>query len=263
VSKVLKVGGAQAIAALAFGTSTIPRVDKIVGPGNLFVTLAKKRVFGSVGIDALHGPTETMLIADGHASPVYCAADMLAQAEHDPQASSILLTTSRELAVAVAEEIEQQLGPLERGAVARASIEANGAIVVVSDLNTAVDIANEYAPEHLCLLVEDPFRLLPLVKNAGGVFLGESSFEVMGDYVAGPSHTMPTGGTARFSSALNVDDFVKTTSVVALDEAVMRQLGEAAALLARSEGLTAHAHAVDVRMQAAEHARVVRRAGGQ
>ncbi len=251
VDQVLSIGGAQAIGALAYGTESILPVDKIVGPGNLYVVLAKRRVFGTVGIDALPGPTETLLIADETANPVYCAADLLAQAEHDPQATSILLTTSRELAETVSAEVGRQLRQLERAAIAGASIERNGAIVVVPDIPSAIGLANEYAPEHLCLLVAEPFRWIPLVRNAGGIFLGEASFEVLGDYVAGPSHTMPTGGTARFASALNVDDFTKITSVVALDHPAMLQLGEAAALLARSEGLTAHAHAVEVRLAAA------------
>lgn len=262
VDQVLCIGGAQAIGALAYGTATIEPVDKIVGPGNLYVVLAKRRVFGTVGIDALPGPTETLLIADETANPVYCAADLLAQAEHDPQATSILLTTSPDLAHQVAGELDRQLARLERASIAGASIERNGAIVVVPDIQAAIDLANEYAPEHLCLLVADPFRWLPAIRNAGGVFLGEASFEVLGDYVAGPSHTMPTGGTARFASALNVDDFTKITSVVALDHPSMLQLGEAAALLARSEGLTAHAHAVEVRLADAKVAAARTRQAG-
>ncbi len=248
VSRVLRVGGTQAIAALTYGTESVPKVDKIVGPGNLYVVLAKKKVFGTVGIDGLHGPTETMLIADAGASTVYCAADMLAQAEHDPRASAILVTTSSELATDVAEEIDRRVKLLERSAIATESIEANGAIILVDTLDDAVAVANEYAPEHLCLLVEEPYKILADVKNAGGIFLGEGSFEVIGDYVAGPSHVMPTGGTARFSSPLNVNDFLKITSVVALDEEALGRVGEAAAVLARAEGLTAHAEAAEARL---------------
>ncbi|GIW08342.1 MAG: hypothetical protein KatS3mg060_3147 [Dehalococcoidia bacterium] len=216
VDRVFRIGGAQAIGALAFGTESVPRVDKILGPGNLFVTLAKRKVYGLVAIDALAGPTETLIIADEHADPALCAADLLAQAEHDVLAQPLLLTPSASLAERVAAEIERQLPLLEREPIARASITGRGGIVVTPDLATAFSLMNEYGPEHLCLHIRDPWTWLPAVKNAGGVFLGEHSTEALGDYTVGPSHVMPTGGTARFSSPLNVDDFVKLISVIAL-----------------------------------------------
>lgn len=249
VDRIVKVGGAQAIAALAYGTASIPRVDKILGPGNIFVTLAKSRVFGQVAIDAPLGPTETLLIADDAASPARAAADLLAQAEHDPLASPILLTTSPELAERVADEIIEQLPPLARREIALAAFENNGGIVVVPDLRAAVELANDYAPEHLCLLVRDPWALLPDIRNAGGVFLGEASAEVMGDYVAGPSHAMPTGGAARVFSPINVEEFLKVISLFALNDRALRDLGPAAITLAEAEGFTAHAAAVRRRLE--------------
>lgn len=248
-ARVFRIGGAQAIASMAFGTESVPRVDKILGPGNIFVVLAKRQVYGEVAIDALPGPTETVLIADESASAMLCAADMLAQAEHDPMASAILLTTSSELARQVEAELERQLGPLSRASVARESLAVNGAIVVVDSLEEAFDIANAYAPEHLCLLLADPWAWAPAVRHAGGIFLGESSPEVLGDYTAGPSHVMPTGRTARFSSPVNVADFVKIISVIGLNERGLRELGPAAARIARAEGLTAHAAAVERRLE--------------
>lgn len=248
IDHVYKVGGAQAIGAMAYGTKSIAPVDKIVGPGNIFVVLAKRRVFGDVDIDQLPGPTETLLIADARARPDLCAADLLAQAEHDPLASAILLTTSTELANAVEEQIVEQLPLLERAEIAGDSLQTNGAIVVVPDLPTAFDMANEYAPEHLCLLVQDAWSKLDQVKNAGGVFVGESSPEVLGDYTAGPSHVMPTGRTARFSSPINVEEFIKVISVIGLNETGMQQLGPPASKIARAEGLTAHARAVERRL---------------
>ncbi len=249
IDRVFKVGGAQAIGAMAYGTESVPRVDKIVGPGNIFVVLAKRRVFGDVDIDQLPGPTETLLIADESARPELCAADLLAQAEHDPLASAILLTTSPELADAVEEQLAEQIPLLERAQIAGDSLQTNGAIVVVPTLETAFDIANEYAPEHLCLLIRDAWSYLDQVKNAGGIFVGESSPEVLGDYAAGPSHVMPTGRTARFSSPINVEEFIKIISVVGLNETGMTRLGPTAAKIARAEGLTAHARAVERRLE--------------
>jgi histidinol dehydrogenase len=248
VTHILKAGGAQAIGALAYGTASVPRVDKILGPGNIFVALAKERVYGQVAIDGVQGPTETMLIADDSATVALVAADLLAQAEHDAMASPILLTTSPQLAERVADELMEQLPTLERRAIALAAFENNGGIVVVPDLERAMALANEYAPEHLCLLVRDPWALVPLVRNAGGVFIGEASAEVMGDYVAGPSHTMPTSGTARFSSPINVEEFLKVISLFGLNDRAVRELGPAAHALAEAEGLTAHAAAVRRRL---------------
>ncbi|MCS6802016.1 MAG: histidinol dehydrogenase [Chloroflexota bacterium] len=249
VDRIFRVGGAQAIGALAFGTESVPRVDKILGPGNLFVTLAKRKVYGLVAIDALAGPTETMIIADGHADPSLCAADLLAQAEHDILAQPILLTDSRVLAEQTAKEIERQLPQLDRAPIARAAVADRGGIVVTPDLATAFALMNEYGPEHLCLHLRDPWQWLPAVKNAGGVFVGEHSTEALGDYVVGPSHVMPTGGTARFNSPLTVDDFVKLISVIALSKEKMAALIPATATLARAEGLTAHARSVEIRAE--------------
>ncbi len=249
IDQVFKVGGAQAIAAMAYGTESIPRVDKIVGPGNIFVVLAKRLVYGDVDIDQLPGPTETLLIADASADPALCAADMLAQAEHDPLASAVLLTTDARLAREVVAQLERQLARLERASIAAESLATNGAIAVVPDLDTAFELANAYAPEHLCLLIEDPWASLDRVQHAGGVFVGESSPEVIGDYTAGPSHVMPTGQTARFSSPINVDTFVKVISVVAVNPQGLEALGPPAATLARAEGLTAHAAAIEQRLE--------------
>ncbi len=243
VDVVYRIGGAQAIGAMAFGTESVRRVDKIVGPGNIFVTLAKKQVYGIVGIDGLPGPTETVVIADEHAEPELVAADLLAQAEHDVLATAILLTPSRKLAEAVQEEVEVQLLELSRREIVEASLAGRGGIVLVTDLQEAVQVANDFAPEHLCLLVQNPWEWLGEIRNAGGVFLGESSFEVLGDYVAGPSHTMPTGGTARFASPLNVLDFVKIISVVGLNRRALEEVVPPAVRIAEAEGLTAHANA--------------------
>ncbi len=248
VDKVYTLGGAQAIAALAFGTETIPRVDKIVGPGNLFVTLAKQQVFGLVGIDGLYGPTETIVIADDSADPAWVAADLLAQAEHDVLATAILLTPSRPLAEAVQREVARQMETLSRDAIIATSLEQRGGIVLTADLAEAAALADEFAAEHLCLATEDPQALAETIRNAGGLFLGERSFEVLGDYVAGPSHSMPTGGTARFASPLSAIDFVRITSIIELDDATGTALSEPAARLARAEGLTAHAAAADFRV---------------
>jgi histidinol dehydrogenase len=240
---VYQAGGAQAIAAMAFGTKSIPKVDKIVGAGNLFVTLAKQQVYGIVGLDGLAGPTETVIIADMSANPAWIAADLLAQAEHDLLASAILLTPHINLANSVQAEIDRQIKSLSRAEIIAQSLELRGGIVLTTDLETAAILANEYAPEHLCLSVSDPDALACLISNAGGLFMGEHSFEVMGDYVAGPSHIMPTGGTARFASPLNVLDFVKINSIVALDEETSRRLSHLAVELAQAEMLTAHAAA--------------------
>ncbi len=248
IKKVFKVGGAQAIAAMAYGTQTIPRVDKIVGPGNLFVTLAKRQVFGVVGIDGLPGPTETMIIADETANPALAAADLLAQAEHDVLASAILVTPSRDLAKRVQIEVARQLEHLGRDNIISQSLSNQGGVVIVNDLMEAFAVANDYAAEHLCLLLQDPFAWIGEVKNAGGIFLGEGSFEVLGDYVAGPSHVMPTSGTARFSSPLNILDFIKITSVIGLDHATAAELSKSAAVLAHAESLTAHAAAAEARI---------------
>ena len=248
VDRLFKIGGAQAIAALAYGTESVPKVDKILGPGNIFVVLAKKRVFGDVDIDQLPGPTETLVVADDTAPADEVAADLLAQAEHDPLASAILITSSERLAAAVPSALAEQLGPLERAEIARESLERRGGIVVTTSIERALDLANEYAPEHLCLLVADAWSYLPAIKHAGGVFLGRHSPEAAGDYVAGPSHIMPTGATARFSSPLSVDDFLKITSVFALSARQLAELGPVAARLARAEGLTAHAAAVERRL---------------
>ncbi len=248
IEKIYRVGGAQAIAAMAFGTKTVPRVDKIVGPGNLFVTLAKRQVFGIVGLDGLAGPTETVVVADAAANPAWVASDMLAQAEHDPLASAILLTSSRPLAEAVQVEIGRQLESLSRAEIIAQSFNNRGAIILTPDLATAVRLADEYAPEHLCLSVEDPAAWADQVTHAGGLFMGEGSFEVLGDYVAGPSHVMPTGGTARFASPLNVLDFVRLTNIIALDTESAAGLSKVAAVLARAESLDAHASAATMRI---------------
>lgn len=249
VNRVFALGGAQAIAAMAYGTESVPRVDKIVGAGGLFVTLAKRQVFGAVGIDGLYGPTETLLIADDSAQPAWVAADLLAQAEHDPLASSSLITLTEAMANAVNAEVEKQMAQLPRRAIIAQSIAAQGAIIVVNDLDQALALANIYAPEHLCLLVRDAWSLVGKVQNAGGVFVGPQSSEVLGDYAVGPSHIMPTSATARFSSPLNVNDFLKITSVFALNDSLARGLSDTAITLAEAEGLTAHANAVRIRRQ--------------
>lgn len=241
VDEVYALGGAQAIAALAYGTESIPPVDKIFGPGNLFVTLAKKQVFGVVGIDGLAGPTETMVIADDSANPEWVAADLLAQAEHDPLASAILLTPSESLIAQVQEAVTRQLRERQRATIIQQSLEFRSGAVLTADLEEAVCIANEFAPEHLCLSVRDPWALVPKINTAGGIFVGEHSFEVLGDYVAGPSHVMPTGRTARFASPLNVWDFVHLIHLVALDEATTQKIAPAASVIAEREGLDAHA----------------------
>ncbi len=248
VQAVYQIGGAQAVAAFAFGTETVRKVDKIVGAGNLFVTLAKQQLYGVVGLDGLAGPTETMVIADSTANPEWVAADLLAQAEHDVQASAILLTTDPELAQAVQVQVARQLEELSRAEIIMASLENTGGIVVTESLVQAAELANAYGAEHLCLSVAEPEALMQTINNAGGFFLGDHSFEVLGDYVAGPSHVMPTGGTARFASPLNVLDFVKISSVIGLDPDTAQSLSVLAAELADLEGLTAHAAAARARL---------------
>ncbi len=247
VDRVFRIGGAQAIAALAYGTDSVPKVDKICGPGNIFVVLAKKLVFGAVAIDGLQGPSEIMIIADDTANPEYCAADLLAQAEHDPMAGAVLVTISRALADEVSRELEKQSKELSRQSIIAESLK-NGIIVLVENLDDAMELANLYAPEHLCLMVKDANAWLKRVINAGCVLTGNAATVVLGDYVAGPSHVLPTGGTARFSSPLNITDFMKFINTVNIDESALKQLGGAAASLARAEGLDAHARAVEKRL---------------
>ena len=249
VDEVYLLGGAQAIAALAYGTETIRSVDKIFGPGNLFVTLAKRQVYGVVGIDGLAGPTETVVIADEAANPSWVAADLLAQAEHDLLASAILLTPSQTLIEKVQVEVGKQLEQRGRADIIVASLENRGGAVLTRDVKEAIALANEYAPEHLALSVAEPWRWVEKINNAGGVFLGEHSFEVLGDYLAGPSHVMPTGGSARFASPLNVWDFVKIVSLIALDEKTAQTIGPIAEVIAESEGLDAHANSALLRSQ--------------
>jgi len=249
VDRIYQIGGAQAIAALAFGTETVLQVDKIVGAGNLFVSLAKQQLYGLVGLDGLAGPTETMVIADETARPEWVAADLLAQAEHDVQASAILLTTDSSLATNVAQEISRQMEKLSRKDIIQASLENAGGIVIVESLDQAADLANSYGAEHLCLSVANPEDLMNNINNAGGFFLGDHSFEVLGDYIAGPSHVMPTGGTARFASPLNVLDFLKLSSVIGLNPQGSIRLGRIAADLAELENLTAHAAAARARLE--------------
>ncbi|MFI5223945.1 MAG: histidinol dehydrogenase, partial [Nitrospirales bacterium] len=243
VDEVYLLGGAQAIGALAYGTETIRPVDKIFGPGNLFVTLAKRQVYGVVGIDGLAGPTETIVLADESANPAWVAADLLAQAEHDLLASAILLTPSQALIEKVQVEVAQQMEQRNRAEIIAASLENRGGAVLTADLEEALQLANDYAPEHLGLSVRDPWNWVEKVKNAGGIFVGEHSFEVLGDYLAGPSHVMPTGGSARFASPLNVWDFVKIVSLIALDGSTAQSLGPIAATIAQAECLDAHANA--------------------
>jgi histidinol dehydrogenase len=249
VDRLFEIGGAQAIGAMAFGTETVPRVDKICGPGNIFVSIAKREVYGHVDIDGLYGPTETIVIADTTADASLAAADLLAQAEHDEMASPIFITTSAEMAQRVSAEVDRQLALLEREPVASAAIAGQGVAVVVGSIEEAIRLSDAFAPEHLCLLVENPDSYVDLVHNAGGIFVGEQSPEVMGDYVAGPSHAMPTAGTARYASSLGVHHFLKHVPVIRLSTASMTALGPAAAAIARAEGLTAHAKAIELRLE--------------
>jgi histidinol dehydrogenase len=248
VDAVYKVGGVPAIAALAYGTESIPRVDKICGPGNVFVAYAKKLVQGRVDIDGIFGPTETIVIADDTAHADFCAADLIAQAEHDPLATAILVTNSEKLVREIEAELDRQLALIERGDLARSALERQGRVVLLDTLDEAVELANRIAPEHLCLMVSDPWAWAGKVRNAGGLFLGEFSPEVMGDYIAGPSHVMPTGGTARFSSALSVHQFMRTMPVVGLSRQDFSKLGAAAVHIAHAEGLTGHSGAIQVRL---------------
>ena len=250
--RVFKAGGAQAIAALAYGTESIPKADVIVGPGNIFVALAKKQVYGIVNVDMIAGPSEILVIADGKSNPVFVAADLLSQAEHDKLASAVLVTDSEELALRVQEEIERQLCSMQRGEIARASIENNGKIIICGSIEEAVDIANEIAPEHLEVCVDDPMPLLPKIRNAGSIFLGRYTPEALGDYFAGPNHTLPTGGAAKFSSPLSVDDFVKKSSYIRYTEGELVKASDCVIKFAESEGLYGHANSVKVRVAASE-----------
>jgi len=247
VDRVFMAGGAQAIAAMAYGTQTVPKVDKIVGPGNIYVATAKKMVFGSCGIDMIAGPSEILIIADETANPAFVAADLLSQAEHDKLASSILLTTSKELAENVLKELETQMSRLTRKEIALESIENYGAVIVTDTINEAVDISNKIAPEHLEVCTKNPFELLPFIKNAGAIFLGSFSPEPLGDYFAGPNHTLPTSGTARFFSPLGVYDFVKRQSVISYSQDAFKAVASDVAAFAHAEGLTAHAEAILIR----------------
>ena len=247
VGRIFKVGGAQAVAALAYGTESIPRVDKIVGPGNAFVAEAKKQVFGQVGIDMIAGPSEVLVLADGKSDPSYVAADLLSQAEHDKNASAVLITDSMTLAQAVQAELEKQIPKLRRADIARTSIEHNGKIIVAKDLHEGVDAANRIAPEHMEVCVDQPFDILGEIRNAGSVFLGRYNAEPTGDYFAGPNHTLPTSGTARFYSPLGVDDFVKRLQYSYYTKDALERDYEKISFFAKKEGLTAHARAVDIR----------------
>lgn len=249
VDRIFKVGGAQAIAALSYGTESIPKVDKIVGPGNKFVAEAKKQVFGQVSIDMIAGPSEILIIADGDTNPKYAAADLLSQAEHDKMASAVLVTDSYELAEKVSEEIEKQIPALERAEIARASIDNNGKIIVVKDLVTAIEISNEIAPEHLEICVDNPFDYLNQVKHAGSIFMGRHCPEALGDYMAGPNHTLPTSGTARFSSPLSVDDFVKKSQYTYYTKDALQKIAYDVECFAKKEGLTAHAKSAVIRLE--------------
>ncbi|WP_297965363.1 histidinol dehydrogenase [uncultured Anaerovibrio sp.] len=247
VSKIFKIGGAQAIAAMAFGTETIPRVDKITGPGNIFVTLAKKAVYGHCDIDMLAGPSEILIVADETTDPAYTAADMLSQAEHDMLASSIVITDSNELAEQVASEAEKQLQQLPRQEIARASLDKNGLIIVAEDIMQAIELANVSAPEHMEILTREPFQLLPYVRHAGAVFLGAYSPEPLGDSFAGPNHVLPTGGTARYYSVLNVETLMKRTSLISYTQPELSRVSDDIIRLAEAEGLQAHANAIRIR----------------
>ena len=249
VDKIFKIGGAQAIAALAFGTESVPKVDKIVGPGTAFVAEAKKQVFGQVSIDMIAGPSEILVIADGASNPRHVAADLLSQAEHDKLASAVLITDSADFAQAVQAELEVQIPLLERADIARASIDNNGKIIVVDDLNTAIDVANAIAPEHLELCVDNPFDYLDRIRHAGSIFMGRNCPEALGDYFAGPNHTLPTSGTARFSSPLSVDDFVKKTQYTYYTKDALEAVADDIAYFATAEGLTAHAKSAVIRTE--------------
>ena len=249
IDRIFKVGGAQAVAALAYGTESIPQVDKIVGPGNAFVAEAKKQVFGRVAIDMIAGPSDILIVADGRSDPRHIAADLLSQAEHDKLASAVLVTDSAELAEAVQAELEAQIPLLPRAEIARHSIDVNGKIIVAEDLEVAIDVANQLAPEHLELMVDDPFAYLPKIENAGSVFMGRNCPEALGDYFAGPNHTLPTSGTARFSSALSVDDFIKKSQYTYYTKDALGKVAKDIAYFARQEGLEAHARSALIRTE--------------
>ena len=248
VDRIFKIGGAQAVAALAYGTETVPRVDKITGPGNIYVATAKRMVFGRVDIDMIAGPSEILVINDGSGEPAHIAADLLSQAEHDELASSILITTNADFAQQVRVAVEEQLSQLRREAIARKSIERYGAVIVARDLTEAAAFSNRIAPEHLELAVTEPFELLPQIRHAGAVFLGHHTPEAAGDYLAGPNHTLPTGGTARFFSPLGTGDFVKKSSLVCFQPEGLQRLGDAIVTIAELEGLEAHARSVSIRL---------------
>lgn len=249
VTKVFKVGGASAIGAMAYGTETIPKVDVITGPGNIFVATAKKLVYGEVNIDMIAGPSEIGILADESAREDYIAIDLLSQAEHDEMASSILITTDGELANRVSDKVEEFLGTLSREGIARKSIEERGAIIVVQDMDEAIELMNEIAPEHLEVITKDPMGLLDKIKHAGAIFLGENTPEPIGDYVAGPNHTLPTGGTAKFYSPLSVEHFLKKSSIICMSKEGMQEIGYACAMIANTEGLTAHEESVRIRLK--------------
>lgn len=249
IDRIFKVGGAQAIAALAYGTQSIPKVDKIVGPGNAFVAEAKKQVFGVVSIDMIAGPSEILIVADGKSNPAYVAADLLSQAEHDKMASAVLVTDSAELAKNVSTELEKQIPLLERREIARESIDVNGKIIVADTLDSAIEIANEIAPEHLELCVDNPFDKLDSIRHAGSIFMGRNCPEALGDYFAGPNHTLPTSGTAKFSSPLSVDDFIKKTQYTYYTKDALKKVAFDVAAFAKKEGLTAHAKSAVIRVE--------------
>ena len=249
VDRIFKVGGAQAVAALAYGTESVPKVDKIVGPGNAFVAEAKKQVFGKVSIDMIAGPSEILVVADGTCNPAYVAADLLSQAEHDKMATAVLVTDSKELAERVSEELERQIPLLPRAEIARCSIDNCGKIIVADTLEVVIDIANELAPEHLELCVDNPFDYLDSIKHAGSIFMGKNCPEALGDYLAGPNHTLPTSGTARFSSPLSVDDFVKKTQYTYFTREALEEVAESVAIFAEKDGLSAHARSATIRVE--------------
>ena len=249
VDRIFKVGGAQAVAALAYGTQSVPAVDKIVGPGNAFVAEAKKQVFGRVAIDMIAGPSEILVVADSTCNPVYVAADLLSQAEHDKNATAVLVTDSKELASATAEELERQLSLLSREEIARTSVENNGKIIITKDIDEAIEVANALAPEHLEICVDEPFKYLDKIRHAGSVFMGKYCPEALGDYFAGPNHTLPTSGTARFSSPLSVDDFVKKTQFSYYTEDALAKVASKVEYFAKKEGLTAHARSAIIRTE--------------
>lgn len=249
VDRIFKTGGAQAVAALAFGTESMPKVDKVVGPGNVFVATAKRMLYGIVDIDMIAGPSEILVLADGTCNPEYVAADLLSQAEHDKLASAVLITDSAELAQKVSDELEKQIPELPRCEIARTSIDTNGKIIIAENMRQAVEISNEIAPEHLEVCVDNPFELLNLITNAGSIFLGKNVPESLGDYLAGPNHTLPTSGTARFSSPLSVDDFIKKSSFIYFSEDALNEVGEDVVRFANKEGLHAHGRAVSKRLK--------------